>query len=651
GALVSPSVRKTLTPDVSRLCGILTPVDAVKYLAACTLPMLPGAWPPGVDTAQALVNSRLPKGDVARLRQAMEQNLPIVEQACVDNCLAVLSSNIRNTDILALRCQSPSADLAADFANALAQEYIWYTQIEVSAGTKRDADSVRRMVEELSPKLAEKRSELVELMSEEGVADVGAALTSAVAQADKLTDLYEALRGSLEGDRTAITDLQAALRKQEGTSVSSRRVSSPNPALATFRDRLVSLEADRAALLETVTEAHPDVAAIDARIEEMKRRVEEELSEPVTSETTDTNPMAADLMKQLAQKQVQVAGDEVRLDALAGRVAASQAKLSAFPEKQRRIAGLQQELEVAERSYLALVEREQALTLSQIMEDTSVQILDPAVPPTAPLKPRKAQVLIVGAFLGTIGVFLLALLADLVANAVKSRSELEELIGRRPVFAEIPADPRNGRGLIGRNNGDATEEAFRSLRAAIQAALPADGPSTLLVTSWLGGEGKTKVACNLAAAYGAAGRRAVIVEADLHAPDLAERLGLASDVGLTTCLEGGSGPEEVIQDAGREGVAAVVAGPPTQHPARLIESQRLQELMQSLRQRADVLIVDAPAAQREADIRALAPLADGTLLVVDADRSPRPGVARAAALLEETSRLFLGTVLNRARGR
>jgi capsular exopolysaccharide synthesis family protein len=195
---------------------------------------------------------------------------------------------------------------------------------------------------------------------------------------------------------------------------------------------------------------------------------------------------------------------------------------------------------------------------------------------------------------------------------------------------------------------DPISEAFRALRTNIQFASIDGLLHSLMVTSAGPSEGKSTTAANLAVVLAQAGRKVLLVDADLRRPVLHRQFGLSNSKGLTTALldlkapaSGHCQPTEV------PGLFVMTSGPIPPNPAELLGSLRMVDVLTSLKQESDVVILDTTPVLTVADALVLAPHVDGTLLVVEANKTRRDALIQAReALLRTEGRLF-GIALNK----
>jgi capsular exopolysaccharide synthesis family protein len=188
-------------------------------------------------------------------------------------------------------------------------------------------------------------------------------------------------------------------------------------------------------------------------------------------------------------------------------------------------------------------------------------------------------------------------------------------------------------------------EQYRQLRTRLAHAEGANNLRTVLVTSPQKGEGKSVTSANLALTMAQElQRRVVIVEADLRKPSMQQLFGLPAGPGLTDYLSGAAELKDVMRFLPDHNLTVIHAGSTATNPAELLGSTSMRRLLDTLRTRFDRVILDTPPVLPLADVAVLAPLVDGSLMVVRAGVTPKPAIENALRAFD-SSRL-LGIVLN-----
>jgi capsular exopolysaccharide synthesis family protein len=256
-----------------------------------------------------------------------------------------------------------------------------------------------------------------------------------------------------------------------------------------------------------------------------------------------------------------------------------------------------------------------------------------------------------GLFAAAAIAFLLEYLDDRVGTAaqVRALTGLPTLgaIGRRGPLARRRKTYRLATLLDPRSS---MAEAFRTVRANLELISGPDPVHTVVVTASSVSEGKTITAANLAGAYAQAGRRVILVDADLRRPGLHELFGLPNSQGLTSLLRDlGVGTDHVAHTISQQdNLRVVTSGPVPQDPSAILGSEPMRELMARFVTEADVIVLDTPAVPTAVDAAVLGSRTDATILVIDAARSHRDAVLEASDVLAGARARVLGTVLYRA---
>ena len=190
------------------------------------------------------------------------------------------------------------------------------------------------------------------------------------------------------------------------------------------------------------------------------------------------------------------------------------------------------------------------------------------------------------------------------------------------------------------------------VRTNLEFAQSSSGrPKTMLVTSSSPREGKSTTASNLAAVLAQTGRSVILVDADLRRPTLHQIFGLPNKSGLSTLfvMDGSAAVEGLLRVTEVEGLRLLTSGPVPPNPAELLSSRRMGELIDALTREADVVIFDSPPLLGVSDASILASRLDGTILVVDSNRTRAGALKHAVELLRRGHATVWGVILNKLR--
>jgi len=557
----------------------------------------------------------------------------------------------REANVVIVRYQSADTVLVHEVPNALARTFIDQRREVQKTEARSTVQFLREQIDTITVQLAAAENALRAFREDAQVVSLEA---EASAQVSRLADL-QAQRNALDAERAALAKLlddvrAAGARDPAGPSPFRRLVAFPsllrNQAASELLRSIATVENERAELLKRRTLADPDVQVMTARIRELEEQLR---SIAVTYLEGLTNHVAS-------------------LDATLARFGE---QLERIPAKEVQFARLQRQTKVLEEIYLLLQTRLKEAEIAQAVEDPSVRVVDPAIRPTEPIKPRTLLNLVLALVLGTMVGTGAAILRDSMDTTVHTREDIQEATGGVPVLGLIPrirpvSPTGNGRGrpapvvargteglgerlVAGRDPRNPVSEAYRSLRTNITFARPDRPPKALVFTSPTPADGKTTSAANLAVTLAQQGMRVLLVDADLRRGVLHTVFGTGREPGLSNVLVNGGDPGEAIHriDLGDSGTLDFLAtGTLPPNPAELLGSERMHALLQRLEERYDAILLDAPPLNLVTDAAVLGTHADGVLIVARAAKTHKGALAYAMDQLRNVRAPVLGAVLN-----
>ncbi|MHA7304964.1 tyrosine-protein kinase domain-containing protein [Arthrobacter sp. TMN-49] len=269
----------------------------------------------------------------------------------------------------------------------------------------------------------------------------------------------------------------------------------------------------------------------------------------------------------------------------------------------------------------------------------------PTLSPT-PVEPRKALNLGLGVLLGLAVGTGIAIALHRGDSTIRKEEQLTAGLSL-PVLATLPKDKvaKNAAHMMVPHANSVLDEAARRLRTSIQFHPRSQELQLLAVTAAQAGDGTTTTSLVLAKAVSETDRKVLLVEANLRMPELAAHLGLDSGPGLTEVLAGTCEVGEAIQKTSNHSLDILVAGKHTDRPAELLGAG-ISELMKTIRERYDVIVVDTAALSTWTDAALVAAAADGTIVVARHGKTTPAMLEAATHSLGSVSAEVLGTVLN-----
>jgi capsular exopolysaccharide synthesis family protein len=538
-------------------------------------------------------------------------------------------SPVRNSRLVEVAYRSENAATAAAVANGVARAYIeqnldfrFTATREASSWLQDQLSTQRRAVEAAETRLQQYR-EANEALSFEDSQNI-------VVQ--KLTDLNEAVthakterlqKEAMYRQLTAIQNNPAELDRFPAI-LSNQFIQQQKAALA-------QLQRERAQMAERLGERHPDMIRMASAIETAQARITGEIANVVQGLRTEYQAA-------LAQEQ-----------SLTTALAQQRGEALSMNRKAIEYSVLERDVESSKQIYNTLLQRAQETGIQGDLRTSNVRIVDAADTPTAPVSPRRNLTLLLGLFGGGFIGIGFAFFFEYLDNRVKTPDEIETHLGLSSLGL-IPVLPANS-GIVNPlvNTGVPPQfaEAFRALRTNILFSSAEEGSKSIVVTSTGPSEGKTMVASNLAIGMAQAGQRVLLIDADMRRPREHELFNMKQEPGLSNLLVGGATMADVAHKGPVANLWVMPAGKIPPNPAELLGSNRFGELLGSLKEHFDLVVVDTPPVMAVTDAAIAAHRASGVLFVVASDQTSRHAAQQALDQLEHARARFVGAVLNR----
>ena len=271
-----------------------------------------------------------------------------------------------------------------------------------------------------------------------------------------------------------------------------------------------------------------------------------------------------------------------------------------------------------------------------------VRVINPALPATAPDRPKKALNISLGAFFGLLVGILLAFFIEYLDTSVKTIDEVERVF-QTPVLGVIP---QNVGILMDQGMDSSHAEAYRVLRTNILFSRKDENFNSLVVISAGMGEGKSTTVLNLATVFAQAGQRTLVVDSDLRRPTLHKLLKLNNNIGLINYLLKQNTLEEVVQATPVPMLDFMSSGKLPGGSINILGSSQMKSLISELKQRYDFILFDSPPIMGLSDASVLASEIDMAIQIIQYRRYPQLMNIRAKQMVEKVGGNLVGIVLN-----
>jgi capsular exopolysaccharide synthesis family protein len=367
------------------------------------------------------------------------------------------------------------------------------------------------------------------------------------------------------------------------------------------------------------------------------------------------------LKEAVARNQLALQQDSLEMSSYDSLMKARKRDIEALPGLLGRVNSLRRAAESAERIYSQMEGKYMDAWFNEQSVFSNVKVEDPAGLSATPIRPNRQADIFLGSLIGLaagVGVVILIAMMD---STVRSPEELESnglnVLAAIPVIGQLGSEEAAAAALEGRpkftphrvshlDPRSSIAESYRSLRTTLQFAGLDHPIRTIAVSSSAPQEGKSTTSSNLGIVMSQMGKRTLIVDTDLRRPVLHSVFGMNREPGLTNVLFDRTSLEDAIKATDVPNLFVLPCGIIPPNPAELLGSEKMNKLIQTLKEQFDFIIFDTPPVVAVTDALLLGMQTDALMLIARADVSKSDGVLRAVDAVERSGIRFLGVVLN-----
>ena len=553
---------------------------------------------------------------------------PVTNTSIID--LAVTWNNPRTSALVANEFGKVVVDRQRDLVSSQAQQAIDFLKTQLPTADKTMHDAQMKLANfEATHHIADINAQTQNYINTLGTLDGKVGQTQADMQQAKAQ--LASVSGQLSHTPASITG---------GTTVAE------NPVLQQLQTQLSQVQVQLATAEQQYTDSHPTVIALKQQEQQLQGEIARQQSTVTASTNTVPNPLYQQLQQQQAQYQAQVAADQAQITELQRQRTALNPTLAKLPAQAAELADLQRAAQSAQDVYSAL---QQKFNNANIARDTAlsdVTVTQPAAPNAARVSPNIILNLLLGILLGLTLAIVGAFVIDYLDGSIKDEREVEEELALPPL-AQIP--------LVRMRNGVAalpwvrtlTIESFLQLVTSIKYASDTK-LDTLVITSPSQGDGKSTISVNVALAMAELEPRVLLIDADLRRASIHTKLHMKNERGLSDVLVGRAKLGDVVQKTKYPGLDLLTSGTPTPNPIKLLESQRMDDMLREAGEHYRCVIVDTAALSVNLDAAVVSRKVDGTVVVLSAGSTDLREAKNALRRLTQVGvKNILGFVLNR----
>ncbi|MEH1933722.1 MAG: polysaccharide biosynthesis tyrosine autokinase [Nostoc sp.] len=569
---------------------------------------------------------------------------------------------IKGTDVVQLSYKGSNPELAAKIVNEVIDSYIdlnikanqneALTAKEVLVTEVPKAEEIVRRAES-KLRLFKEKNKVVVLDQEataavDTISKLGNQISQGLAQLDDVKGRLEQLRSEAQVD------------SQQGVIESEL---SQAPGVQKVLAQLQETESQLALERTRFEPGHPTIINLEEKVVALKSLLKERTGQvagtaQITEGSLQVGQLRQSLIADITHAQAERVGLERQIATLLRQQDAYIKRANNLPRLEQNQRELERKLQAAQTTYETLLKKRQEIDIAQNQKIPNARVISYALIPDKAEGPRKILFIVggggIGLFLGIIVAFSL----DLIDRSVKTVKEAKEVL-KYSVLGVIPTQGRNGKAhssiagldrpipkIIGRDIPYfPVGNAYQILQVNLKF-LRSDKPlKSIVVTSSVAKEGKSDVSANLAVTMAQAGRRVLLVDADMRHPIQHHIWGLTNAIGLSNVILGEVSLDAAVQEV-MPNLEVLSSGVLPPNPVAMLDSQRMATLISNFGRDYDLVIFDTPPLSGIADAAVLSTLTDGILLVV------RPGVVdlnsanAAKEFLTQSGQKVLGIVIN-----
>ena len=562
---------------------------------------------------------------------------------------------VRQTRLVEVSFKDRDPKFAAEVLNALFEAYI-------DMNVQKKFQATEQATEFLTGQIAGIRSEIGR--DEKKLQEYGAE-KNIIALSDTETTVVEKL-GELN---KALTAAQIDMIQKE-TYYNEIRMASPdyipeainNPLIQRLREDYVRMSREYTKRQETFLPDYPEMKRLKTELDAAKIALENETGGLIKGAYSDYQAALRQyrslnaVFNRQKQDAIQMNSNAILYSSLKNEVANKKSLLENLMRRQ---------------SETGVSARLKGLRTS------NVWIVDRAEVPIRPSSPKKKLNMVLALMLGLFGGLGLAFLFEHLDSSIKSFEDVEKYaklpsLGMVPSFRPDGAGHGHPYGKHGdKKKGKKGEEAephsielvthfapkstysenYRSIRTTLLLAMPDSKLKTIAVTSALPREGKTVTTSNLGVALAQAGKKVVIVDADLRKPCQNRIFKLKGMSGLTNYLAAGMVLRDLVQPTAVPNLYLIAAGPVPPNPVELLGSEKMAVMLDELKKVFDYILLDTPPALAVSDAVVMGPHLDGAILVVRGGQTSRDALRSAREMLDKHKIRTVGVIINDVRVR
>jgi Mrp family chromosome partitioning ATPase len=535
---------------------------------------------------------------------------------------------VRLSRLVRISFTSPDPQLSKRIVDAWSVKFIQISLERRYGATSYARNFLETRLAQLRTRIDQSQRQLVDYASREGIVNLpGTAATAGqVAQperplvADNLSTLNQELAQAI-ADRVSAESRLNAAGGQVNEALS-------NPAISSLRQKRADLSADYARMLVQFEPSYPGAVALRQQIAQLDRAI-----------ATEEGRVSGSL-RQTYQSAAQ------REAALLARVNAAKQGVLDFRRRSIQYDIIRRDVDTNQQLYDALLQRYKEIGVSGGVGINNITVVDGAELPQTPSSPKLVLNLAIALLVGLLLGAGLAMALEQMNQGFDNPDDVGDTLDL-PLLGTIPKVTSSDLITELQDRKSAVSEAYLSLQTTLAFATDHGVPRVLAITSSRPAEGKSVTSYAIAISLARAGRRTVLVDADMRSPSVHDILGMANTSGVSNFLAGDNDLMGLLRETAQPDFMALTAGPQPPSAPDLLSGERLSQLIDQLLGIFDNIVIDIPPVLGLADAPLIGNRAEAVMMVVEA-HSTQKNVARVAVRRLAMSQVpLVGAVLTK----
>ncbi|MBN1938008.1 MAG: polysaccharide biosynthesis tyrosine autokinase [Candidatus Aminicenantes bacterium] len=560
---------------------------------------------------------------------------------------------VPETRLVDVNYVSPYPRFAADVVNTLVEEYINYTIEMRSEATQLTSNFLTEQIARLKDDLDSMERRRQRYSEENKIVPLSDQDKPAASQ-------YDSAAAAYSNAQVARIAAQAKYQELQRLRIDSLPQNISDSTIQTLRTNYLSAKAEYDEKIKTTyTPNHPEMIQLLTKVETLETQLKTEIQKAVDLASSEYS---------------QALGNENRLKQM---LEDKRSEVTQQNNASLYYYGLSSDIDTTRELINTLVAQQKSTQVSTMLSGlrtSNIKIVDEALVPEDPVSPNIKRNLVVAVLLGLLLGVGLAFGAHYLDNTIKNPEDLDKLTGL-PSLGLIPHFSPNGssgKGVYASPYGDSSAqgreaskiaevelinhlfpkisiaEDYRNVRTSILFSRVDSDQKVIAFTSTQPEEGKSATISNIAISFAQMAEKVLAIDADLRKPRLHKIFQVNNTVGLSDVLTGRVDLDEAVQKTPVAHFSLLPSGPHPPNPAELLNSKKMIALLETVRKKYEIILIDLPPVLAVVDPMIVAALADMTVLILKTGKTTRKPLLRAIEELRKAKARIAGVIFNDA---